>query len=315
MLSALAQINSTVGDLSGNSSRIVDFARRAAERGAELVVFPELALTGYPPRDLLEKQSFLERTEAQLHELAAATAALSPTLIVGTVTTAECGEGNHIYNSAAVLSRGNIIFRQNKMLLPTYDVFAEARYFRPADSQSPLVLENHRAGLVICEDAWNDKNYWERRRYSRDPIGEMARTGVEFLVSINASPYHMGKRTQRREIFSAAARNSGMPLLYVNQVGGNDQLVCNFLLRGSGSRRYRDRPRRPACELQRRMRSGIRSARGGNARLHPQVRLLARPHRVVRWHRLVAGGRHCGGRGGPRKCHRGRDARPVFLRP
>ena len=225
MLSALAQINSTVGDLSGNSSRIVDFARRAAERGAELVVFPELALTGYPPRDLLEKQSFLERTEAQLHELAAATAALSPTLIVGTVTTAECGEGNHIYNSAAVLSRGNIIFRQNKMLLPTYDVFDEARYFRPADSQSPLVLENHRAGLVICEDAWNDKNYWERRRYSRDPIGEMARTGVEFLVSINASPYHMGKRTQRREIFSAAARNSGMPLLYVNQVGGNDQLV------------------------------------------------------------------------------------------
>lgn len=225
MRCALAQINSTVGDLAGNSARIAEFARRAAAGGAEIVIFPELALTGYPPRDLLEKQSFIERAERQLQELAAETAALPPAIITGAISQAEPGEGNRLYNSAAVLSRGSVVFRQHKMLLPTYDVFDEARYFRPADSQSPFVWQNRPAGLVICEDAWNDKHYWERRRYSRDPISEMAKAGVELLISINASPYHMGKRAQRRDIFAAAARNSGLPLIYVNQVGGNDQLV------------------------------------------------------------------------------------------
>lgn len=225
MRCALAQINSTVGDLAGNSARIAEFARRAAAGGAEIVIFPELALTGYPPRDLLEKRSFIERAERQLQELAAQTSALAPAIVTGAISQAEPGEGNHLYNSAAVLSRGSVVFRQHKMLLPTYDVFDEARYFRPAESQSPFIWQNRPAGLVICEDAWNDKHYWERRRYSRDPISEMAKAGVELLISINASPYHMGKRAQRRDIFAAAARNSGLPLIYVNQVGGNDQLV------------------------------------------------------------------------------------------
>src|SRR5579864_2801932 len=195
---ALAQINSTVGDLCGNAKRILSFAARGAAAGAEIVVFPELALTGYPPRDLLEKQSFLDRTEEHLQQLAADCAALKTTIVCGTVTTTAVATGNHIFNSAAVLERGRVAFRQNKMLLPTYDVFDETRYFQPAPKQFPLTLNGSPTALTICEDAWNDKQFWERRLYSRDPVEELAHTGAHVLISINASPYHMGKRALRR---------------------------------------------------------------------------------------------------------------------
>ncbi len=222
---ALAQINTTMGDLAGNAGRILDFARRASDLGADVAVFPELALTGYPPRDLLEKPSFVERTGVELRSLAAATRGLGSALIVGTITCAPAGEGKRLYNSAVVISRGEIVFEQHKMLLPTYDVFDEARYFRPAESQSLFELNGCKVGLIICEDAWNDKHFWERRLYRRDPLNEMAEAGAKVLISVNASPYHMGKRTLRREMFTAAAREHGLPLVYVNQVGGNDQLV------------------------------------------------------------------------------------------
>ncbi len=222
---ALAQTNTTVGDLCGNAQRILSFARRAAELDADVVVFPELTLTGYPPRDLLEKQSFLDGAERELARIAAESAALPLSIICGTVTRTGSASGNPIHNSAAVLKGGHVVFRQNKMLLPSYDVFDEKRYFEPAVKQSPLTLDNAPIALTVCEDAWNDKQYWERRLYSRDPVEELAQHGAQLLISINASPYHMGKRTQRHEIFAATARRFQMPIVYVNQVGGNDQLV------------------------------------------------------------------------------------------
>jgi NAD+ synthase (glutamine-hydrolysing) len=222
---ALAQINSTVGDLCGNAKRILEFSRRAAESGANVVVFPELSLTGYPPRDLLEKENFLDGTEQHLERLAADSAALNLSIICGTATRTGSSTGLPIYNSAAVLQGGRITFRQHKMLLPTYDVFDEARYFEPAVKQSPLALGDAVSALTICEDIWNDKQYWERRRYSRDPVEELASAGARILISINASPYHMGKRAQRTEIFRATARHFRVPIVYVNQVGGNDQLL------------------------------------------------------------------------------------------
>ena len=234
---ALAQTNSTVGDLPGNAARMLTYARRAADRGAHLVVFPELSLTGYPPRDLLEKQSFLHRTEEHLQQLALDTSQLGLTLICGTVTRTGLPGGNPLYNSAAVLRRGEISFRQNKMLLPSYDVFDETRYFQPATKQEPLLFDSETAALTICEDAWNDKQFWERRLYSRDPVEELAQKGAHVLISINASPYHMDKRALRREVFRTSARHFGIPLIYVNQVGGNDQLVfdgSSFALNASG---------------------------------------------------------------------------------
>ncbi len=222
---ALAQTNTTVGDLGGNTQKIRTFAERAAQSGADVVVFPELTLTGYPPRDLLEKESFLERVEQHLERLAEETANLKLAIICGTVTRTGSSSGNPIYNTAAVLEGGRVAFRQNKMLLPSYDVFDEKRYFEAATKQVPVSLAGSTAALTVCEDAWNDKQYWERRLYSRDPVEELAQGGARILISINASPYHMGKRAQRHEIFAATARRFGIPIVYVNQVGGNDQLV------------------------------------------------------------------------------------------
>lgn len=222
---ALGQINTTVGDLAGNVDRMVAHSREAAGGGAELVVFPELSVTGYPPRDLVEKPSFLERSAEQLQRLARETAQLELAVICGYVGRSDSRAGKCVTNRAAVLKKGKILFEQTKMLLPTYDVFDEARYFAPAESQSLFELNGRSIALTICEDAWNDKQYWERQLYRRDPVDELIAAGGEVLVSINASPYHMGKRALRREIFTAAARHHKVPLVYVNQVGGNDSLV------------------------------------------------------------------------------------------
>jgi NAD+ synthase/NAD+ synthase (glutamine-hydrolysing) len=218
-------VNPTVGDLAGNADLLVDVARRASAAGARLVVFPELSLTGYPPRDLVEKPSFVERTEEQLQRLARETEDLDASVICGYVGRTAAQTGKTVTNSAAVIEGGKVVFRQSKMLLPTYDVFDETRYFLPAEQQSLCRIQGQTIALTICEDAWNDKQYWERRLYRRDPVEELAAQGAELLISINASPYHMGKRALRREIFTAAARRHAAPVIYVNQVGGNDQLV------------------------------------------------------------------------------------------
>jgi NAD+ synthase/NAD+ synthase (glutamine-hydrolysing) len=234
---ALAQINPTVGDVSGNVDRMVRAARDASARGAEVVVFPELSVTGYPPRDLVEKPSFLRRSEAETERLARETADLDLTIIGGYVAGSGHDTGKQAQNSAAVLERGAMIFRQNKMLLPTYDVFDEARYFRPSDHEELVELRGQRVALTICEDAWNDRNFWKQRLYPRDPVEELFAAGAELLICINASPYHMGKRETRRRVYSSVARRYSKPVVYVNQVGGNDQLVfdgSSFAMNGAG---------------------------------------------------------------------------------
>jgi NAD+ synthase/NAD+ synthase (glutamine-hydrolysing) len=222
---ALAQINPTVGDLASNVDRMTRFARQAADRGAEVVVFPELSITGYPPRDLVEKPSFLEANQRELDRLAAETSGLGLSVVCGYVSKSDSETGKRAFNSAALIENGKVVFQQNKMLLPNYDVFDEARYFQPATKEFLCDLRGKPVALTICEDAWNDRQYWRQRLYQRDPVEELFEAGGEALICINASPYHMGKRALRRNVYRAAARRYQKPVVYVNQVGGNDQLV------------------------------------------------------------------------------------------
>ncbi|HEY7335277.1 MAG TPA: NAD+ synthase [Bryobacteraceae bacterium] len=222
---ALAQVNPTVGDFTGNASRMVRAARDAAAAGAEVVVFPELSLTGYPPRDLVEKPSFIERSERELERLAAETADLDLAIVAGYVARSQAETGKRALNCAAVLERGRLAFRQTKMLLPNYDVFDEARYFRPAEKEDLCTLRGRPVALTICEDAWNDRRFFTERLYQRDPVEELFAAGAGMMICINASPFNMGKRAVRRGIYRSAARRYGKPVVYVNQVGGNDQLV------------------------------------------------------------------------------------------
>ena len=222
---ALCQINPTVGDMEGNAELILDAARRAAGQGADLAVFPELALTGYPPRDLLEKASFRERSVAALDRLTEASVGLPCGLVVGYVGLAPEGSRRPATNSAALIESGRLLFTQSKMLLPTYDVFDEGRYFQPAASQTVCEFRGLRLGITICEDAWNDKQFWERPQYDRDPVESLVWQGADVILSINGSPYDMTKRALRRQMFTAMAQRHRRPHVYVNMVGGNDQLV------------------------------------------------------------------------------------------
>ncbi|MCC6262027.1 MAG: NAD+ synthase [Bryobacterales bacterium] len=222
---ALGQINPTVGALEANVDRMVRAAEEAAAMGARLIVFPELSITGYPPRDLVEKPSFVRRTKEELLRLARQTAQMPIAVICGFVGASSEPEGKLVTNSAALIDKGNLVFKQDKMLLPTYDVFDEWRYFEAAERQSVFAFEGKRIGLTICEDAWNDLESGDRPLYERNPVDELARDGADLLISINASPFEMDKRHTRRELFCGIARRRGIPLVWVNQVGGNDQLV------------------------------------------------------------------------------------------
>ena len=236
---ALAQTNPTIGDFEGNSARLLNAAREADARGADVVVFPELALCGYPPRDLVEKPSFLDRSEAELARFARATADLKISIVCGFVGRSHDETGKQALNSAAVIESGQIKFRQTKMLLPTYDVFDESRYFRPARTHRDLPASAAPSiALTICEDAWNDKQFWERRLYnarSGRRAGLRGRRNPH--LCINASPYHMGKRELRRAGFPGrgqAPRHAGG---LRQQVGGNDQLVfdgSSFAMNAAG---------------------------------------------------------------------------------
>ncbi len=234
---ALGQINPTIGDFTGNADLILRFGREAAAGGAQLIIFPELSICGYPPRDLVEKPSFLERNEQELTRLARETAALHIDMICGFARRNPAATGKTAINCAAYLAGGEIRFVQQKILLPTYDVFDEGRNFAPGERQLLLPLEGRRVALTICEDIWNDKSFWERPLYSRDPVEELLAGGADLLVNISCSPYHMHKRRLRRDMLTAIARRHKLPLLFINQAGGNDQLVfdgTSFVLDASG---------------------------------------------------------------------------------
>ena len=220
---ALGQINPTVGDFSGNAAKIIDFAQRAKSAGAGLILFPELSVCGYPPRDLVERPSFVARNRESTERIAAATTGIA--VICGLVTPADSDSGKSAMNSAALLIDGKITFIQSKMLLPTYDVFDEMRNFAPAKSQQLFPFCGNRMALTICEDAWNDKRFWAKRLYTVDPVESLVHEGGNFVLNISASPFWIGKREFRRDMLASIARQHKVPVALVNQVGGNDSLV------------------------------------------------------------------------------------------
>ena len=219
---ALAQFNPTVGDFEGNSARILRLAEQAKGRGAQLAVFSELCLCGYLPQDLLERPAFIDRNHAELKRL---TAKLPLPAIVGYAGRVKNHSGKSIANKAALICGGRVVFEQSKMLLPTYDVFDESRYFQPAERQFPYDFGDEHLGITICEDVWNDKNFWAKQLYERDPVTELVGQGSTVLVNLSASPYTINKHTLRFEMLRAIAVEHRRPVVYVNQVGGNDSLI------------------------------------------------------------------------------------------
>ena len=220
---ALAQLNTIVGDLAGNEAKILAAYRRGVEAGAELVLVPELAVCGYPPRDLLYRSRFIERCREVVERLA--TAVGDTGLLVGFPGRSEKRPGREFTNACALLQRGRVIAVRTKTLLPTYDVFDEDRYFEPATENTPVEFNGRRIGLTICEDVWNDEDYWRERRYGRNPATALVQSGAEFLLNISASPWHLGKNRTRRDMLASLAAKSRVPVVYCNSVGGNDELV------------------------------------------------------------------------------------------
>jgi NAD+ synthase (glutamine-hydrolysing) len=222
----LAQINPTVGDFEGNTRKIIEFAREAAAAHADLVMFSELAVCGYPPADFLDKPSFVSRAGEAVAEIAATvTSGNQLAIICGYVTPAPAGSGKRVANSAALLRNGAVEFVQSKRLLPFYDVFDEQRYFAPADLQKLHKFTDRSLALTICEDAWNDKGFWPNRLYAEDPVEDLMRAGGSLILNISASPYWRGKRELRHRMLAALATRHRAPVVMVNEVGGNDSLV------------------------------------------------------------------------------------------
>lgn len=222
---ALTQINPTVGDFTGNIQKIVAASRRAAAEGARLAVFSELVICGYPPADFLEKPSFLARCRTAVDELAEATRDLPTAVLVGVALPSEAGSGKPAVNAAVLMDGGQILLEQHKRLLPFYDVFDEQRYFATSRPQQVVELDGVRLAITICEDAWNDKNFWPQRLYKVDPVEELMRQKPAVLINLSSSPFWHGKRAIRREMLAAIARRDGVPVLISNQVGGNDSLI------------------------------------------------------------------------------------------
>ena len=219
---ALAQFNPTVGDFLGNAARILTLAGQANQRGADLAVFTELCLCGYPPQDLLERPTFLDRNLDELKELASKIPLPS---LVGYAGRVKNTSGKSVANKAALLCGGRVVFEQSKMLLPTYDVFDESRYFQPADKQMVYSFQDEALGITICEDVWNDPNFWPTRLYERDPVVELGKQGTSVLLNLSASPYTIDKRNLRIEMLRAIAMKQQLPVVYVNQFGGDDNLI------------------------------------------------------------------------------------------
>jgi NAD+ synthase (glutamine-hydrolysing) len=222
---ALAQFNPTVGDFQGNSARILALAEQAKRRGADLVVFSELCVCGYLPLDLLERPAFIQRNYDTLKKVAEQMPLPGIVGFAGRVDKECHPTGKSIANKAALICEGRVIFEQSKMLLPTYDVFDESRYFQPSDRQYVYGLGQEQLGITICEDVWNDKNFWASPMYARDPVNELISQGASVLLNLSASPFTIEKRFLRLGMLRSIAIHHKRPVVYVNQVGGNDSLI------------------------------------------------------------------------------------------
>ncbi|NUM80066.1 NAD+ synthase [bacterium] len=232
---ALAQINTRTGDLDNNAAAVIRSIRQAESAGADLVVFPELTITGYPPEDLVEKRTFVKKNLAMLDRIAMETKTIGA--VIGFAHPNESGKGHPVFNSAALIDRGKIIGLQHKTLLPNYDVFDEMRHFEPASQRQSLTFRGKKIGLSICEDAWNDKDFWKHPLYPHDPIEELARQNCDILINISASPFSIQKNILRVNMFKNIAVKYRLPVVMVNLVGGNDSLIfdgCSFALDADG---------------------------------------------------------------------------------
>ena len=223
---SLAQINPIVGDIAGNLDKMISTIEECHLYDPDLVVFPELCVTGYPPRDLLERDWFIDRAERAVEELTKVSKDYGKMgIIIGAPQRTGRTSGRGLYNSALLLDKGEVVHVQHKTLLPNYDVFDEVRYFDVARSIEPILYKGESLGISICEDAWTDPVLWPARHYPIDPQRWLVASGATFLINISASPFHVGKEEVRFRIFQRHALKFDVPFVFVNQVGGNDELI------------------------------------------------------------------------------------------
>ena len=226
---ALVQINPVIGDFAYNSARIMSWAARARSKGCDLAVFPELCLCGYPPQDLLERPAFIAQHDKALQTLIPKVSGIA--IICGHLEKHTDSTGKPLHNSASLIADGRLLFSAQKRLLPTYDVFDEARYFEPGRRSRSFEYKGLRLGITVCEDIWNDKGSFPQHLYATDPVGDLVSSGnsggrgIDLLVNISASPFQIDKETVKHEIFTGVCMNNNLPLIYVNQVGGQDSLL------------------------------------------------------------------------------------------
>ncbi len=220
---ALCQINTIIGDIEGNKKKILEWYDKAVRSEVDLALFPELALVGYPPLDLVEKKEFRDAASKAVNEIAAQTGTTG--LIFGSITEDDDKIGTDIHNSAILCYHGKVQFIQHKSLIPNYDVFDEMRYFDPAKEVNVVQYKNKKLGISICEDIWNDEDYWYRRRYVNDPVKILLEKGAEIIINISASPYAYGKRNDRKEMLSVLTKKDKIPLAYVCCVGAQTDLI------------------------------------------------------------------------------------------
>jgi NAD+ synthase (glutamine-hydrolysing) len=240
---ALAQINPIIGDFNHNFAKIQHFAAKAIALSCDLVVFSELAITGYPPRDLLERKDFVAANLACLQRLMTAVRGIG--VICGFVENNPTGKGNNLYNAAVLFEDGKIHHKVYKRLLPTYDIFDEQRYFEPGPESTVYTYKDHCIGLTICEDAWNDEDIFKERIYPIDPVARLVRSGADLVINIAASPYYLGHQQFRFNMFKSLSIKYSVPFLYTNQVGGNDSVLFDgmstaFNKNGKPAARARD---------------------------------------------------------------------------
>jgi len=236
---ALAQINPVIADIEGNRQRIIDCIESARRSGAELVVFPEMSTIGYPPMDLLENRKLIDDNLRSIETIARHTTDIA--VIAGYVDY-DTARKPMLYNTAAFMKGGTIASSHRKTLLPTYDVFDELRYFSPAPGQERIIFKGQKIGITVCEDIWNEADYnnkffMENRRYLTDPLKSILKDGLDLVINISASPYCMGKNTVKWDMITSIAKKYAVPVLYVNQVGGNDSLIFDgnsFYVNGKG---------------------------------------------------------------------------------